>query len=145
MEKVTIYEIPSCKIVLSEHGNFEDGKLEEFNEWFSKFDRTIFPKDYLYFDNEKEMFRWFYIYDQDIDTKNFEVVDFEGGLYAVCAGIDNEDTTEVFSTIYDFVNNHDNLVADQSRAYLGNIPTSEAAKKALGYNQMNYFVPVKFK
>jgi len=141
MEKVTIYEIPKCKVVCSEYGMFGDGKLEAFNAWFSKIDRPIFPNDYLYFDSKKELFRWIYIYSEGLETEGFEVEDFEGGLYAVVAGIDNTDTTEVFDTIYAYLKEKE-LIVDESRYYLGNIPTTEAGFKALGYNQMNYFVPI---
>lgn len=51
MENVRIYEIPACKMVSSQYGMFGDGKLEKFDEWFSSLPRTMFPKDFLFFDN----------------------------------------------------------------------------------------------
>ena len=35
MEMVRIYEIPTCKMVLSQCGMFGEGKLEKFAEWNS--------------------------------------------------------------------------------------------------------------
>lgn len=146
MEKVTILEIPSCKMVSSNCGMFGDGTLERFDEWFSQFERPLFPKDFLWYDSNQEGFVWYYIYDPTMNVpKEFEVIDFQGGLYAIATGIDNQDTTEVFETINEFINSKKNIEIDQNRAYLGNIITSPMGEEVLGYNQMVYYVPIKKK
>ena len=146
MEKVRIYEIPKCRMISSQCGMFGDGKLERFDEWFSKLPRPMFPKDFLFFDNDKEGFIWYYIYSNGtVVPDEFEIVDFNGGLYAVSTGIDGEDSTDTIKIIKDFIDNSGCFEEDQSRVYLGNIPTPPSANKAMGYNQMDYYVPIKTK
>ncbi|MCP3967694.1 MAG: AraC family transcriptional regulator [Lentisphaerae bacterium] len=144
MENVRIYEIPVCKMVASKPGMFGDSKLERFDEWFSSFPRTMFPKDFLWFDKEEEKFIWYYIFSGGMEVpEEFDIIDFPGGLYAVATGIDNEGGAEVLMSIKEFIEEKSCFEEDNSRAYLGNIPTPPAAYKAMGYNQMDYYIPVK--
>ena len=144
MENVRIYEIPACKMVSSECSMFGDGKLEKFEKWFSAQPKTMFPEDFLWMDNERGGFVWYYMYHQDMQVpEEFDVVDFPGGLYAVASGIDNHDSTEVVRVIKEFIENKGCFLEDTSRAYLGNIPTPQSATKAMGYSQMDYFIPIK--
>jgi len=144
MENVRIYEIPQCKMVSSQCGMFGDGKLEQFNEWFSSFPRTIFPNDFLWFDNNQGGFIWYYIYSDNMNIPDeFKIIDFPGGLYAVASEIDDQDSSEVISVIKNFIKEKDCFEEDTSREYLGNIPTPPSAYKAMGYNQMDYYVPIK--
>lgn len=75
--------------------------------------------------------------------KDFEVVDFEGGLYAVVTGIDGESDVEAMMTVKEFLLSNGNLQEDPSRPALGNVISSPMAQEALGYAQMDYYVPVK--
>lgn len=146
MENVRVYEIPNCKMVSSQCGMFGDGKLEKFDKWFSSFKRPLFPKDYLFFDHDQGGFIWFYIYSDDIEVpEEFKVIDFSGGLYAVATGIDGEDSSEIIEVIKAFIDGSKGFVEDPSRTYLGNIPTPPGARNALGYNQMDYYVPIRIK
>jgi AraC family transcriptional regulator len=146
MEDVRIYEIPQCKMVASQCGMFGDGKLERFNEWFSSLPRQMFPKDFLWYDNEQEGFVWYYMYSDGMNVSDdFKIVDFPGGLYAVATEIDNLDSSEVISAIKKFVKEKGCFEEDSSREYLGNIPTPPSASKAMGYEQMDYYVPIKIK
>ena len=144
MENVTIYEIPPCKMVASKVANFGEGKLEAFDQWFSAFQRPIFPKDFLWYNHKEGGFVWYYIYDESMNVpEEFELHDFPGGLYAVATGIDGQDSSLVMDGIKTFIKEKSNIVEDESRAYLGNIPTPPRAFEALGYNQMNYYIPIK--
>lgn len=146
MESVRIYEIPVCQMVSSPCGQFGDGALERFDQWFSAFPRTMFPRDFLTYDNEQNGFVWYYMYSEGMPIpEDFQVIDFPGGLYAVASGIDGQDSTEVIRTIKDFIHEKGCFEEDGSRAYLGNIPTPPAAGKAMGYNQMDYYVPITIK
>ncbi|MDF2698581.1 MAG: hypothetical protein K0Q49_137 [Haloplasmataceae bacterium] len=146
MENVRIYEIPTCKMVSSPCGMFGDGKLEQFNEWFSTLPRKMFPKDFMWFDSEKGGFVWYYMYDDGMNVPDdFHIIDFPGGLYAVASEIDGNDSTEVISVIKNFIKEKSCFEEDSSRTYLGNIPTPPSASKALGYEQMDYYVPIKIK
>lgn len=144
MEKVRIYEFPSCKMVSSQCGMFGDGKLERFNEWFSSLPRTMFPKDFMLHDNERNGFVWYYMYSDGVNVPDdFNIIDFPGGLYAVATDIDGQDSSEIMSAIRDFIKQKGCFEEDTSRAYLGNIPTPPSAAKAMGYEQMDYYVPIK--
>lgn len=146
MENVRIYEISACKMVSSQCGIFGDGKLERFNEWFSSLPRSIFPKDFMLYDNEREGFIWYYIYNDGMNIPDdFSTIDFPGGLYAVATDIDGQDNSEAISTIKNFIREKGCFEEDTSRAYLGNIPTPPSARKAMGYEQMDYYVPIKIK
>ncbi len=144
MENVRIYEIPACKMVSSQCGMFGDGKLEKFDNWFSSLPRTLFPKDFLWFDSKREGFVWYYIYNEELSIpEDFELVDFPGSLYAVASGIDGQDSSDVINAIKNFIMEKGCFEEDSSREYLGNIPTPPSAAKAMGYNQMDYYVPIK--
>ena len=100
MENVRIIEIPQCKMVSSQCGMFGDGKLESFNEWFSSLPRTIFPNDFLWFDNDQGGLIWYYIYNDGMNLPEaFNIIDFPGGLYAVASDIDGQDSSEVINVI----------------------------------------------
>lgn len=146
MEKVRIYEMPACKMVSSQCGMFGDGKLEKFNEWFSSLPRTMFPKDFMFYDHQQEGFIWYYIYSEGINVpQDFSIIDFPGGLYAVATDVDGQDSSETITTIKSFIEEKGCFEEDAFRIYLGNIPTPPSACKAMGYEQMDYYVPIKIK
>lgn len=145
METVRIYEIPPCKMVSSGPSQFGEGPLERFDEWFSALPRPLFPKDYLWNDAEGR-FVWYHIYEEGMKVPDeFSVVDFPGGLYAVATGIDNTDCSDTIQAMKNFIASKDCFEEDTSRPYLGNIPTPPSASDAMGYAQMDYYMPIKIK
>ena len=146
MENVRVYEMPACKMAVSQCGMFGDGKLEKFAEWFSSLPMTMFPKDFLWYDDIQGGFVWYYMCDcGTVAPEDFDVIDFPGGLYAVTTDIDGQDNTNALNAIKDFIKEKGCFEEDNSRKYLGNIITPPSAGKALGYNQMDYYIPVKIK
>lgn len=146
MENVRIYEVPACKMVSSQCGIFGDGKLEQFNEWFSSLPRAMFPKDFLWYDNEGGGFVWYYIYSEGMRIPDdFSIIDFPGGLYAVATDIDGKDNANAINTIKNFIKEKGCFEEDTSRSYLGNIPTPPSVAEAMGYEQMDYYVPIKIR
>ncbi|SDY92616.1 AraC family transcriptional regulator [Evansella caseinilytica] len=144
MECVRIYEIPACKMVSSQCGMFGDGKLERFDEWFSAFPKTISPRDFLWYDSERGGFVWYYMYSEDMKVpEDFDIIDFLGGLYAVATDIDGQDNKDAINNIKEFIKEKGCFEEDTSRAQLGNIPTPPSVGKAMGYNQMDYYVPIR--
>lgn len=149
MQYVRIFEIPDCKMVSSGIGMFGDGVLEKFDDWFSKLPRGIYPKDFLFWDcskDGKEGFHWLYVYEEGMRVpEGLSVIDFKGGLYAVTTDIDQETNMDTMNAeINAFLNEH-GLERDVSRKDLGNIITSSRTKEVLGFEQMNYWTPVKEK
>ena len=149
MELVRVYEIPDCKMVSSGTGMFGEEKFENFGKWFSSLPRTIFPRDFLFWDGEYGKsggFHWLYQYEKGMDVPNeFDIIDFKGGLYAVLTGIDQKTDKKALNAQRDeFLNAH-GFEIDKARPELGNIITPPSAEKVLGYNQMDYYTPIKKK
>lgn len=145
---VRIYEIPACKMVASQPGMFGEDRLEEFSSWFGQFPRGVFPKDYLTSDKDGKGFIWLYIHNDGMEVPdNFDIIDFPGGLYAVASGIDadNTDYANAHRAIYNFIEEKECFEQDLSRSELGNVITPPSAQQAMGYGQMDYWVPIKVK
>ena len=85
MQSVRIYEMPACKMVSSGTGMFGEEKFNLFDAWLSSQKRGLFPKDFLYWAGEG--FVWLYMYEDGMYVLDeFEIIDFQGGLYAKLFG-----------------------------------------------------------
>ena len=144
MEYVRVYEIPKCKMVSSKCGVFGEPAMDEFDAWMETLPRPIFPRDFLWFDESRGGFVWYLVYDDSLDVPGaFDIVDFPGGLYAVACGIDGENNEGTMRAIMDFIHASGCFAQDTARAQLGNVITPPAAGKAMGYLQMDYYMPIK--
>lgn len=147
MQAIRIYEIPKGRMVSSGAAMFGDGKLERFCQWFSAQPSEMFPRDFLFWDDSdpgQTGFHWLYTYREGTEVpEDFEIVDFCGGLYAVATDIDGRTDQEAMRLAVDAFLASNGLVRDGSRRELGNVITSPAARKILGYSQMDYYTPVK--
>ena len=144
MEKVRIYNMPPCRMVSSGRGMFGDSVLEEFDEWFSAQPRGMFPKDFLWHDGTG--FVWYFMADENTSVpETFETVDFPGGLYVVVTGRDGDDESrrEAMMAVAEFLDGSA-FERDPDRPEMGNVITPPEAS-ALGYEQMDYYIPVKVK
>ena len=138
MQNIRIIKIPKFKMVSSGIGMFGEENLETFSEQFSNSPGTIYPKDFLYWDETG--FCWLYLYDESLSPPDkFEIVDFEGGLYSVATDIE-----DMKKEIDEFLCKN-GFERDKSRYELGNIITSPLARKTLGHEQMDYYFPIKEK
>lgn len=144
MQSVRILEIPACKMVVSQPGMFGDGKLEAFDEWLSAQSGDIFPKDFLYSEDGK--FRWAYIWTEGmVVPENFELIDWQGGLYAVATDADEStDKSAMNCAVENFIAAC-GFESDPTRPELGNIITPPTAAEIMGFSQMDYWYPVKKK
>lgn len=144
MQSVRIIEIPKCKMVSSGTGMFGQDKFTRYYEWFTGLPKTIYPKDYLYHNGEG--FCWLYLYDESLEVpQEFKIIDFEGGLYSVATDIDQKTDMEAMQIEVDKFLEENSLMRDDSRFEMGNIITSPTVCKTIGYNQMDYYTPVKAK
>ena len=87
---------------------------------------------------------WLYLYRDGMDTFGMEVIDFRGGLYAVVFGIDAQSNAEEMAATAVFMEKH-GLVRDDSRLDMGHIIGNTETQAVLGYEQMDYWTPVKKK
>ena len=146
MQYVQIIEIPDCKMVSSGVGMFGDGVLERFMEWMNTQPRSIYPKDFLFWDStneEKQGFHWLYLYEEGMTIDDsLSVIDFNGGLYAVTTDIDQRTNMDAMNAHIDAFLAENGMRRDKTRTDLGNIITTPHIKDIIGYDQMNYWTPV---
>ena len=148
MQPVRIYEIPVCKMVSSGIGFFGEETFERFKQWFSSQPMEIFPKDFLFWDDQGGKgpggLHWLYLYTRGVEPpKEFPIVDFKGGLYAVATDIDQKTDTETMKREVNAFLAKTGFERDPSRPELGNIITPPLAFQVMGYEQMDYYTPIK--
>lgn len=92
MQNIRIIEIPACKMASSGVGMFGEEKFDRFCDWFSSQPRSIYPKDFLYWDDtnpDHPGMHWLFICDGGtMVPSEFDIIVFSGGLYAVATDID---------------------------------------------------------
>lgn len=144
MQSIRIYEMPTCKMVSSGLGMFGDENLDRFDAWFSSQKRGLFPKDFLY--QTGEGFVWLYMLEDGMAVPpEFEIVDFQGGLYAVATDMDQKTDYRLMSEEIDQFLSQNGFERDPSRPELGNVITPPLAQEIMGYGQMDYYFPIKAK
>ncbi len=142
MQSIRIYEMPDCKMVSSGKGMFGEEKFNRFDEWLSLQKRGLFPKDFLF--GGEDGFTWLYMLEDGMSVPpEFEVVDFKGGLYAVATDIDQKTDMDSMNEEVNKFLDENGYRRDDSRPQLGNIITSPAVNKIMGYDQMDYYFPIK--
>ena len=144
MQSVRIYEIPDCKMVSSGAGMFGDENFDRFEAWMSSQPRGIFPRDFLFMDAAG--FHWLYLYEEGMTVdEGLAVVDFTGGLYAIATDIDQQTDTDALNAEVDAFLAAHGFERDPSRPELGNVITPPAAKEIMGFEQMDYYIPIRTK
>lgn len=149
MQPIRIYEMPPCKMVASPVGVFGEPAIDDFNTWMEMLPRPMFPKDFITWDDSdpaKVVFQWFYMYEEGMTLPaGAEVVDFPGGIYAVGTDIDQQtDKAAMDREVAAFMTQH-GFEMDPTRRELGNIITSPAVRAVLGFEQMDFYYPVRAK
>ena len=131
-------------MVSSGTGMFGEEKFNLFDEWLSSQKRGLFPKDFLFW--AREGFVWLYMYEDGMNVPNeFEIIDFQGGLYAVATDIDQKTDKGLMDAEIDKFLSENGFERDTSRSELGNIITPPLAKEIMGYEQMDHYIPIKAK
>ena len=144
MQRVRIYEMPDCQMVSSGVGTFGEEKFDRFDAWFSAQKRGLFPRDFLF--SVGDRFHWLYLYEDGMTVPDeFEIIDFPGGLYAVTTDIDQQTDFDAMNTeVEAFLAAH-GFERDRSRPMLGNVITSPLARDTMGFEQMDYYTPIRAK
>ena len=142
MQPIRIIEIPDCKMVSSGVGMFGDENFIAFDAWFSAFPRTKDARDFAA--EASGGVEWLYMYEDGMSVpRRFNIVEFEGGLYAVNTDIDQQtDIAAMDKELYAFLHKH-GFEQDKNRRRMGNIITPPEAEKVMGFNQMDYYMPIK--
>ncbi len=147
MQLIRIYDMPPCKMIASPVGMFGEPALDAFDAWLTAQPRTLFPRDFLTFDDSDPAhpgFRWYFMHSEGLTLpEGAELIDFPGGMYAVATGIDQQtDKDAMNAAVAEFLREN-GLEPDDSRRELGNIITSPAVQAVLGYAQMDYYYPIR--
>jgi hypothetical protein len=167
-EKVRIVNIPSGKMIKTPE--FEIGSEEFFQImkklWAQVVDRhekDIFPREFMLFNDETGKNFWIYsitnLDTSKFDLEGFEIIDFEGGLYATATVIDppydnGVSLQKVLQELKDWVFQSENFDEDFSicplkshkyRCFMSQMPIAdnEEFKNALGYEQLDIFIPIR--
>ena len=149
MQPIRIYDMPPCRMVISPVGMFGEPALDDFDAWMETQRRTLFPRDFLTWDDSNPAhpgFRWYFLYEDGMTLpEGAEVVDFPGGMYAVATDVDQTtDRAAMDAAVSQFIAQY-GLEADATRRALGNIITSPAVRAVIGFEQMDYYYPVRRK
>ena len=147
MQPIRIYDMPPCRMVASPVGMFGEIALDAFNAWMEEQPRSLFPRDFLTWDDSDPAhpgFRWYYLYEEGMALPDgAEIVNFPGGMYAVATGIDQRTDKKAMDADVAVFLEENGLMIDPERRELGNIITSPVVQKVLGYEQMDYYYPVR--
>ena len=147
MQPIRIYDMPPCRMVASPVGMFGEIALDAFNAWMEEQPRSLFPRDFLTWDDSDPAhpgFRWYYLYEEGMALPDgAEIVNFPGGMYAVATGIDQQTDKKAMDADVAVFLEENGLMIDPERRELGNIITSAAVQAVLGYEQMDYYYPVR--
>lgn len=152
---IRVLSLPKCRMVTSgmDTGKpFEEGgKLRKFDSWFSKIDASShwMPRDFLWYDPQQRGMEWWFVWEAGMDTADFDVIDFEGGLYAAAISWDEDDADgeRVYQGVKQWIADSGSLELDERPGHWGmfHVVTPPEVKAALGHNQLDIFVPVKIR
>lgn len=147
MDGIRIVTLPAARMAAS--GNSD---LDEFNRWWSALDAKrqdrFFPRDFLAFIPETEKLEWFYALPPgETDNGGYDVVPFPGGIYAaaISRDEDDEDGERVYAEIKKWVEESGIFALDErpGRHTLFHVVTSDEVFAAMGYRQLDIFVPIR--
>jgi len=160
MEKVRIIEFPKCKMVSSGYCKMDDdpfgenGKLKKFENWWTEYEKKRtdrwFMRDFMMFGREENALIWFYaVPDDAVINCEYEVIDFEGGLYASDIAILNnqDDEQKVYGAIKEWIKNSGEFELDERPGHydLSHGITPKYVEDAMGYMQLEIYVPIKLR
>lgn len=102
----------------------------------------------MWFDSNKEKLIWGYCLEHgNSESHPYDEVEFEGGLYAIAVSIDENDREgeRIYAGIKQWIDSQECLALDDSegRFVLFHVISSDKIKEALGYTQLDVFVPIK--
>lgn len=152
-----IISLPAFKAVSSGvDRNFDfspNGILGKFSEYFSAIKPSVrdsfSPRDFLYFDEEKQGMVWMWALSEDMDADGNEIINFDGGYYLTYAYKDGDEEANgrLYSQALKYIEDSDVLELDvRSNHYsMGHIITPPEIIEVQGWAQMETFIPIKLK
>lgn len=155
---VRIVQLPACRMITSRAATGDPfrpgGELDQFEKWFGQVDHQrkdkFFARDFMWFDPERGGLVWWYALEEGLgDTCGFDAVDFEGGLYATGVSRDEDDAdgNRVYEGIKAWIADSGYFELDEREGHqcMFHIITSPIANEAMGYNQLEMYVPIRLR
>jgi len=161
MEKVKIIEIPAGKMIKT--SEYAPGSPDFFRImqqlWVNVVDRhkDIFPRDFEAWNDDTNKGYWLYsilgVDTSKFNTSGFEIIDFEGGLYAAATAIDPDNDKDsmqkTIQEVKDWVNQSKFFELDfdmkRKRCFMSQRPLGDKAENTMDYVQVEIFIPIKKK
>lgn len=154
--EVHVVKIPNFRAISSGYDTFENIFSETgFDKWMDMHHhlekKIIFDcADFMWHEDGKTIWVWA-IEDgvTEADTTPYEIIDFEGGIYAAAVSIDGDDDINgrVYNGIKKWVETSgfelDERPGHQTLCNM--IYPHDDLKKGLGYHQLEIYVPIKIK
>lgn len=148
---IRIVALPPCKMATSGVRNGDNHK--RFENMWKRLDKKrkdkFFPRDFMWYDESSGKMVWWYAIEDwvtEADTAGFDIVDFEGGLYAtvIVPDFDYTKAKRAYDNLKVWITEHDNFALDQRQGHnaLWHV-TSPDTKKLLGYRQVEYFFAIR--
>ena len=153
---ILIVEIPPCRMVTSGPAT-DDNELNRFNVmWLrlaSRIADKINPRDFMYQDEAHNKSVWMYLIEDwmtETDTEGFDIITFEGGLYATATADSWEygEYDRVYKGIKAWLARQQCLELDEEpcRHLLYHFAGPHSAlMKDLNYGKVRYLVPMRLK
>lgn len=154
--EVRIIQITKFRAVTSGYQTFNDIFSENgFNNWQQAHNHLIrdllyAPPDFMWHEEGKTVWIWAVNeWVTEADTSPYDIIEFEGGLYAAAISVDGDDDINgrVYMGIKNWIETSgfelDERSGHQTMCHMPN-PTEEI-KKGLGYHQLDIFVPIKLR
>lgn len=155
---ILVIEMPTCRMVTSGYLSIEsDDEHRRFDSMWGRLSLRIAdkinPRDFMYHDAEQNKLVWMFILEDwmtEADTEGFEIIQFEGGLYAAALA-DSWEFSEydrVHKGILAWLGQQEHLYLDESmgRHMLYHFAGPHSTQmKEWNYGKIRYFVPVKTK
>lgn len=146
---IRIVELPACRMVTS--GPKKNGNFKRFEKMWTKLDEKrkdkFSPRDFMV-ENGGPVW-WYAIEDwvTEKDTEGFEIINFEGGLYAtaVTHNWDDKIVVKAFNDLKEWLAEQDRFSYDDRPGHYVMFHVNGPDAKLLGYTQAEYFFPIKLK
>ncbi|MNC17507.1 Nodulation protein NolA [compost metagenome] len=150
---VRLVALPACRMVTS--GVEQGDNHQRFDKMWGRLDAKrkdrFYPRDFMYHDQEKGGSVWLYAIEEWVsekDTEGFEIIDFEGGLYAtsIVHDFDVNEVIKAYNGIKEWLAQNSSFVLDErpGHAVMFQVAVPETYE-LLGYRQVEYFFPVKIR
>jgi DNA-binding transcriptional MerR regulator len=153
--EVRIVEIPKCRMASSGYFNDLSEVIGSFGKWFSEYDKkrkgiSFSPLDFMFFEPDGRGMWLFAVEDwvTEKDTDGYEIIEFEGGLYANAVSIDGDDDINgrVYTGIKAWIDSSGfELDEREGHRAMCHMIVGEKMNRGLGYKQLDIFVPIKLR